>query len=59
MAKLSNVKGTKGIIKATLTFNELFLISLPTYWGQQIKKLSSGEKTAIKIVLDCMITKLM
>ena len=39
MAKLSNVNGTKGIIKATLTFNELFLISLPTYGGQQIKNI--------------------
>ena len=43
MVKLRNVKGTKGIIKATLTFNELFQISLLTYWGQQIKKLLSGE----------------
>ena len=39
MAKLGNVKGTKGIIKATLTLDEL----LPTYLGHQIKKLLSGE----------------
>ena len=44
MAKFSNVKDTKGIIISTLTINELFLMNLPTYWGLQIKKLSSGEK---------------
>ena len=44
MAKFSIVNDTKGIIISTLTFNELFLMNLPTYWGLQIKKLSSGEK---------------
>ena len=38
MAILSNLKGTKGIKKAILTVNELFLISLPYYCRQQIKK---------------------
>ena len=45
MAKLSNVEGTKGIRIATLTFDELILTNLPTYWGQQIKKKFFYEET--------------
>ena len=51
MVKLSNVKGTIGIIKATLTFNESFLISLPTYWGQEIENVYQEKKQQLKYYL--------